>query len=236
MAQAKTQGPTEQEKALGEVSKYQWDDYVERFRPAEAALIKKARLTGGERAAAKGLASADTAAAFKGAARGSVAAGALTGAKVGSGRTKMSLAADATAAGAARGVAAAGATTNAELSSENQMLKIAGMGRGIAHNATMNMARDASRASQVSLAEAAARQQKKEAMINLAATVGGAAYRKHQSVKAANKQADLHRSRYEVPYDAAARLGMDPVSPPIPGLDSLLIDTSNNPLAQWTGG
>ena len=95
MQQPDNPGATEQERALGYVSTQMWDDYKTRFRPAEKALAKKAEFTPGERAQVKGAVAADTAAAFKGLARSTVAAGGVSGANVASGKTKMTLAADA---------------------------------------------------------------------------------------------------------------------------------------------
>ena len=87
MAKAKKVGPTAQERALSDVSLSSWNDYVERFRPAEAALIKKAEFTAGEKAQVKGEASADTHAAFAGLSRDTVAKGGQAGADVNSGKT-----------------------------------------------------------------------------------------------------------------------------------------------------
>lgn len=177
MAKGKTPGPTQQERALADRSEAQWLDYVERFRPAEVELIKRAQFTKGERASVEGQAATDAAAAFKGTTRASHAG---AGSKqIGSGRSKMSLAADANALGQARGLARGMAATGGELDSEQQKVKIAAMGRGIAHEATANMARGAQRATNLSLASADARFQSNLAKRELIATVAGAATRKY---------------------------------------------------------
>jgi hypothetical protein len=178
MKTPKKQGATAEETALKETSIAQWNDYVGRFRPAEAALAKKAELTSGERASVKGQASADTAAAFKGLNRETIAAGGQTGANANSGKTKLSLAGNAEAQGKARGLSGAIAETGAEIDSDQQKVGITALGRNIAANATADLARGARRATNVALASAAARHQKNEAAILGVASVAGAAARK----------------------------------------------------------
>lgn len=181
MKAPKKQGPTAEETALKDVSIASWNDYVTRFRPAEAALAKKAELTSGERASVKGQASADTAAAFKGLNRETVASGLQSGANVSSGKTKLGLAGNAEAAGAARGISASLAETGAEIDSDEQRLGIVALGRGIAHEATANLSRGAQRATNVALASRAARSSRNEAATLGLATVAGAAVRKAKS-------------------------------------------------------
>ena len=179
MKSPKKQGPTAEETALNQVSTSQWNDYVTRFRPAEAALAKKAELTAGERAQVKGEASADTAAAFSGLTRDTIASGGQAGANVNSGKTKLGLAADALSAGETRGLAAAGAETGAELDSSEQLLKIAGFGRGIATDATANLSRGAHRATSLALAASQAKFERNQNTVNALASVAGAVTRKY---------------------------------------------------------
>ncbi len=169
---------TEQEKALADVSAAQWTDYVERFRPAEAALIRKAELTKGERAQVKGEVAADTATAFAGLSRSTVATGQQAGANVSSGKTKLGLAGDAEAAGVARGVGQAAAETGAEVDAEQQKLRIAGFGRKVATDVTANLSRGAQRATSLALAASEARFQRNQGLIDGVSAVAGAATRK----------------------------------------------------------
>ena len=171
-------GPTAQERALSDVSQAQWNDYVARFRPAEAALIKKAEFTAGEKAQVKGEASADAQAAFAGLARDTVAKGKQAGGDVNSGRTKLSLAADAESAGAASGLAQGAAVTGGELDAEGQKLKIAGIGRKVASDVTANLSRGAQRATALAIADSQAKAERNAALVEAAAGIAGAATRK----------------------------------------------------------
>jgi len=171
-------GPTQQELALSDVSSAQWADYKTRFRPAEEALAKNAELTKGERAQVKGEVSADTAQAFKGLTRSTIAAGAAGGAQASSGKTKLSLAADASAAGKAKGVGQSLATTGAEIDEEGRQLQIAGFGRGVAQNVTANMSRGAQRATSLAIAASEAKFVRNANMADAAAGIAGAATRK----------------------------------------------------------
>lgn len=174
----KVPGPSPEEIALKEVSVAQWNDYVSRFRPAEAELIKRSELTAGERASIRGQAATDTASAFKGLTRGTVAAGEASGADVTSGKTKMGLAGNADARGQAIGMGAVAGELGAMAAQDKQQAGIAAMGRNIATDATTSFAQGARRASKVAMATAAARWETNVAAINAAAAVGGAAARK----------------------------------------------------------
>lgn len=179
MAKApKKQGPSAQERALADVSKAQWNDYVKRFRPAEAALAKDAQLTAGERARVKGEVAADSEAAFKGLTRATVAGGTAAGAKADSSKTKLSLAANADAKGAARGVGQSIAETGAEIDAQQRAVQIAGFGRGVATDVTRNLSRGARRATQLALMSADARFQTNLARTDAISSVAGAATRK----------------------------------------------------------
>ncbi len=178
MKSPKKVGPTAQETALADVSAQQWTDYVERFRPAEAALIKQAQLTEGERAQVKGEVAGDTAAAFKGLTRNTIATGEQTGADVSSGKTKLSLAGDADAAGTATGLGQAAAITGAEVDAEQQKVRIVGFGRNLATDATANLSRGAQRATRTALAASESRFQLNQSRLDAFATVAGAATRK----------------------------------------------------------
>ena len=171
---------TQEEKTLDAVSGAQWSDYVARFRPAEAALIKKAELTQGEINRVQGEASADTASAFKGLTRDTIARGEQTGANVNSGKTKLGLAADASAAGEARGVGQAIAKTGAVIDSEQQKLAITAHGRNIATDTTADISAGARTATRLSLAASEARFQKNQATLDAVSSVAGAATRKGQ--------------------------------------------------------
>ena len=201
----KKQGPTASETALADVSQQQWADYVERFRPAEAALIRKAQFTAGEKAQVKGEVAADTAAAFSGLTRDTIAKGGAAGAKVGSGKTKLALAADTRAAGTAKGVGQGLAVVGGEVDSQMKKLGIAATGRGIARETTANLSRGAQRATSLALAASQAKFERNQALVEGVSTVAGAAVRKYQL----NKEKDAFA-------------------------DSLLIDTSELPSKRTT--
>lgn len=174
------QPPTAQERALADVADSTWNDYIARFRPAEAALIKKAEFTAGEKAQVQGEASADAASAFKGLSRDTVAKAGQAGANVGSGKTKFGLAADAEAAGGAVGLGKAAAVTGGELDSEQQKLRIAGFGRKVAAGTMANLSRGAQRATSLALAASQAKFDRNNAIVEGISAVAGAATRKYQ--------------------------------------------------------
>ena len=188
MKAPKKEGPTAQETALAQQSKSQWDDYVTRYKPAEAALIKKAQLTAGERAQVKGEVSADTEAAFKGLARTTKVAGEAAGADISSGKTKLSLAADAAEKGTAKGVGQALAIAGAQVDSDTQKVRIAGIGRGIAADATANLSQGAQRATKLALAASQARFEQKQSLMEAGLTIAGAATRKYQLAQEGKKK------------------------------------------------
>lgn len=173
-------GPTAAETALAEVSKARWDVYVEDFRPAEIALAQNAELTKGEKARVKGEVSADTAAAFKGLARSTIAAGAASGANVASGKTKFSLATDAAAAGATKGLGQTAAITGAELDAEGKQLQIVQFGHDVASNTIANLSRGAQRATTVALAAADAKFERNNARLSAVSTIAGAVSERYQ--------------------------------------------------------
>ncbi len=173
-----------QERALADMVASQWTDYVERFRPAEVALIKQAQLTKGERAQVKGEVAGDTAAAFKGLTRNTLSSGEQTGADVNSGKTKLSLAGDADAAGQATGLGQALAITGAEIDAEQQKVRITGFGRNLATDATANLSRGAQRATRTALAASESRFQLNQARIDAVSAVAGAGVAKYKSLKA----------------------------------------------------
>ena len=190
MQKPKKEKPTAQETALAQVSAHQWADYVERFRPAEAEMIKRAEFTAGERAQVTGEVAADAAAAFKGQTRATHAAGGATGAKVGSGKSKFSLAADAAAAGEAKGVGQAMAVAGGIEDENAQKVRITGLGRQVATAVTADTSRGARRATRLALAASEARFQSKLDTVNAVAGVAGAAaskYKSHLDKKKANK-------------------------------------------------
>jgi len=191
MAKAKKEGPTAQERALEGVATATWNDYVGRYRPAEAELIRRAEFTDGERASLKGQASADVAGAFKGLTRNTIASGAQSGADIQSGKTKLSLAGDASAQGATRGLAQGAAVTGGEVDRDRQQLGIAALGRNIATDATSNMARGAQRATSLALAASDAKFQRNLARTDALATVAGAVTRKVKGVYDAKKAAQI---------------------------------------------
>lgn len=172
------QGPSAEERQLSAQSAATWNDYVARFRPAEAALAKKAEFTAGESAQVQGEASADTAAAFKGLSRNTVATGGISGADVNSGKTKLNLAGDALAEGKTRGAATNAAEIGGRLDSEMQGMGIVATGRGQANMAMSNLSQGAQRATQLALAESQAKFERNQAAVNSIAAVAGAATRK----------------------------------------------------------
>jgi hypothetical protein len=178
MAKAPKVRETEEERALKEVSVAQWNDYVSRFRPAEAELIKRAELTGGEKASVRGQAATDVASAFKGLTKGTITAGEVSGADVSSGKTKFGLAANADARGRSIGLGTVAGELGAMESQDRQQAGIAAMGRGIAADVTQSMAQGARRATRVAMAEAAGKFERNQAMLNAGAAVAGAAARK----------------------------------------------------------
>ena len=179
----KKQAATPEEVELQRVSSSSWNDYVARFRPAEAALAKQAKLTAGERAQVKGEVSADVAEAFKGLTRDTIASGGRAGADVSSGKTKLGLAADARAAGTARGVGASIAETGAEIDESEQLLGIAATGRGLANTATANLSRGAHRATNLALAASNAKFERNRALVQGISAIAGAGAAKYLEVR-----------------------------------------------------
>jgi hypothetical protein len=173
--------PTEAEKALERVSVSQWNDYVGKFRPAEAALAKKIELTEGERAQVKGQVAADTAAAFKGVARSTTVATSVAGANVASGRSKFTLAENIRAEAKAKGVGQAGAETGAEISEVQGKQRLAAFGRGVSADVTENLQSGAVRATNLALAEARAKFAKNESVLESASTLAGFAFKKFRT-------------------------------------------------------
>ncbi len=180
MKKPKKQGPTAQEKALEQVSIAQWNDYVARFRPAEAELARRAEFTEGEKLAARGMASADSAAAFKGLTRQTVLAQSVSGADESSGRTKLAMAGNAEAQGRARGLAGAAAVTGQKIQSDAERLGITAIGRNIASQATSDMAAGARRATSLALAASEAKFARNEALVDAVGLVAGAGVRRYQ--------------------------------------------------------
>lgn len=180
MKKPKKQGPTAEEKALQEVSIGQWNDYVARFRPAEAELARRAEFTRGEKLAAEGMAGADAAAAFKGLTRDTIASQKIAGADASSGRTKFALAGNAEAKGKATGLAAAAASTGQKIQSDAERLGITAIGRGVASGTTSDMAAGARRATNLALAAREARFERNQSIVLGAATVAGAATARYQ--------------------------------------------------------
>ena len=171
----KQQGPSEQEKALKEVSVAQWNDYVARYQPAEAELMKRSELTEGEIAGVKGQVAGDVASSFEGVTRSTLAAGEQSGAGINSGKTKFGLAGNADARGEALGLGQVVAEVGAKGARDKQQAGITALGRGIAADATENMAAGARRATRVGMAQAVGRFERNSAAINAASAVAGAA-------------------------------------------------------------
>ncbi len=167
-----------EEKALGESSIGMWNDYVSRFRPAEAALAKDAILTPGERASIKGGVSGDVGEAFKGLTRSTISSGEISGADVNSGKTKLSLAGDAEARGKATGIGQNVADVTAGLDEEQKKLQIVGFGRDIQTDTTRFAARGAQRATSVAIAASNASFQRNQARTDAVAGIAGAAFRR----------------------------------------------------------
>lgn len=180
---------TAEEKELERVSVAQWNDYAARYRPAEAELIRRAELTEGEKARVTGEAAADTAGAFKGLTRSTVASNLATGADASSGRNKFALAADAQGFGEARGLGAGAALTGARIDSDVQKVGIAGLGRQIATGATADLSRGARRATNLALAAADAKHQRNLNRLSAAATIAGAGFHRAKSAFDARKTA-----------------------------------------------
>jgi len=195
MKSPKKPKPTAEERELERVSVATWNDYTARFRPAEAALAKKAQLTSGERARVTGEVSADVGAAFKGLTRSTVSSGEQAGADVSSGKTKLSLAADADAAGQAQGLGQATAITGAEIDEDQQGVRIASLGRGLASDATADLSRGARRATSLALAKSQARFETNQALVTGVASVAGAATKRFMlnSEKKKEEAADKKR-------------------------------------------
>lgn len=203
---AKKPKESAQERALADVSRANWADYVERYRPAEAAWIKKAEFTKGEEARVKGEVAADAASAFKGLTRSTLASNAAAGAKIGSGKTKLGgLAQDALAKGTARGVGMAQAEMGGRLDSEQQKIAVAATGRDIAHEATVNMSRGAQRATNLALAASQAKFERNMALVEGAGVVAGTAFRKYQL----KKEKDAFADSLLVPENRRRRTMMD---------------------------
>ena len=175
---APKQEQKEQERALNEVSVAQWTDYVARYQPAEAELIKRSELTAGERASLKGQVAGDVSSAFKGLTRDTLATSEQSGAGIESGKAKFSLAANADAKGRALGTGQVLAERGAEVARDQQQAGISALGRGIAADVTQNMARGARIATRVGMAEAAGRFSRNSQLLDTSAAVAGAAWKK----------------------------------------------------------
>ena len=225
MKSPEKQGPTAQETATADVSSQTWADYVERYRPAEAALIRKAEFTAGEKAQVKGEVAADTAAAFKGASRSSISANEQAGASAASGKSKLALAADAIAQGTAAGVGKGMAVAGGNVDQDQMNLKIAGFGRGVAQDATANMSRGAQRATRLALAASQARFEKNQATVNAVAGVAGAAAAKFKSNYDKKKSANEFDAEFGSGYDMPeVEFGFGDRSKPLPGMPKGFFD------------
>lgn len=167
-----------QETALKNASTASWNDYIAKYRPAEAALAKEAELTAGERAGIKGAVSGDVAEAFKGLTRDTVAAGGQSGADVNSGKTKLSLAGDADARGRATGAGQNVADVTAGIESEQKKLSIVGHGRGVQTDTAKFAARGARRANTVAMAASNAKFARNTARTDALFGIAGAATKK----------------------------------------------------------
>lgn len=221
MGQPKRAPKTEQEKALEEVSIAQWNDYVARFVPAEAALAKKAELTAGERARVKGEVSADVADAFKDLPRETLAA---HRGDASSGGAKAALAGDALAAGKAKGLGKAAAETVAEVEELKQRTGITALGRNVAADTTADLSRGARRAGSVAITEARARNYVNQAKIGLAASIAGAGIRKYQAVQA---------DKLDAANNARISGLLPPIEPSLPTQEQSAFFKGYNPLSKW---
>jgi hypothetical protein len=168
-------------------------------------LIKKAEFTAGERAQVKGEVAADTAAAFKGLTRSTVASGEATGADVSSGKTKLALAANTRGAGKAKGQGQAAAETGGEIDQSMQQLRIAGFGRGIATGVTSDLSREARRATRLALAESEARFQRNQDLVNAGASIAGAAAYRVKNRKKPTTEESVALDRFDVETDLGLR-------------------------------
>ena len=193
MAKApKDPGPSEADRAQVEVSEATWTDYVERYRPAEAQLVKRAQYSAGERSRVRGEVSGDAAAAFKGLARKTVSASGQAGQKVGSGSLVAALAGNAGAQGEVTGVGKAAADLGGRLKSEGDKLGVTAIGRNVVAGVQTNLSQAAQRQTQVALQKSMLKAALQNQKIELGAAVLGAGVRKGKGLydKAQTAQQD----------------------------------------------
>lgn len=210
---------TAQEKALEQTSVAQWNDYVARYRPAEAELVRRAQTTAGERARVQGEVAGDVAESFKGLTRSTISSGGQVGADAASGRVKFALADDAEAQGRAQGLGRGVALTGARLDEDAQKLRIAGFGRQLATDATADLSRGARRATSLALNQAQDRFSRNATDLEVLGTIAGAAsargmeiYRDRKSAAQKSKFIEELGVDIENPFDFGSQtLGMNTI-------------------------
>lgn len=175
----KDPGPSQADMAQVAVAGHQWNDYMTRFAPAEAELVKRSEFTAGERARVRGEVAADTATAFKGLARKTVSASGQAGQNLASGATKLGLAGNALAQGEATGVGRAAAELGGRLESESEKFRVSQIGRNIVSDIQSDLSKTARRQTQASLEKAMLKAQAQNQKIAAAATIMGAGVRKY---------------------------------------------------------
>jgi hypothetical protein len=223
MKKPKMQKATAQEKALTKMGIDTWNGYVSDFMPAEAEMARRAEFTASEKAAAKGMASADTAAAFKGLNRDTIKTQSMVGADESSGRTKFAIAGNAEAEGKAKGLSAAAASVTGEIQSDYDQLGVMATGRDVAFSSMADMAAGARRATGLALAASQAKFAKNEALVNAAGVVAGAGVRRYQLNKdAAAKKAKESQTFKDAIHHSSLPLDGDGVYLPYSGGNSPL--------------
>jgi hypothetical protein len=191
----KDPGPSQADIAQVQVSQARWNHYVAQYRPAEAAMVARSEFTAGERNRVRGEVAADTAGAFGGLNRKTIAAGNQAGDKTGSGSALMALAGNAEAQGGAQGLGKGAATLGGKLQSESEKFRVTQVGQGVVSGIQSDLSQAARRQTAVANQKAFLKAQVQNAKIAAAATVAGAGVRKYKGHLDAQAEEKLAAAR-----------------------------------------
>lgn len=170
---AETPEPTAQERALAEQGVKSWEDFKTRFAPQVIDFADKSRTTDGDRLAAAGAVSADSALANKGS-----TSRAVRHAFVNGGNISTTLAGDSNETAATLGKAQGQAVDAADNRETDASLKLSSFGRGLSDNADLSMRNAAANATASVIQKAQNKFAEQNAWKDGTAAIVGAAYRK----------------------------------------------------------
>lgn len=221
----KDPGPSAADVAQVEVSGERFSMWMSDFRPAAAAMVKRASaVSAGERYRVRGETAADTAGAFKELNRTTISASSQVGQKAGSGGLVASMAANARSQGEASGMGKSAVTLGARLDKETEQFRAAQIGSGIADSVQTSLSQAGRRQTQVSLQKAILNAEKQNRKVAAGAAAAGAIARKYgpglkdkwQDKKMAKLQADAEAAGVGIPgfeeYYGSTNIGEDLVS------------------------